>query len=244
LRIVLRWLKGAIHFITKPRISNAVAAAAILIFAFQMGEKSLADEGHYIESCRYITDRQVKTALWIRDHLPENAVVGTHDIGAIGFYSNRRVVDMVGLVSPDMIRNIGRFDLLRDFLIKSGTTHLAVLKNWFEIVNTNPLYQTDPAHPEVMQVFRFDPVRTHFTSQEATRLDDAGEYYLSAGNVPYAFQIFRRSLVLDPQSARTNFLFGKAARILGDTTIAWQRLKLVEQLQPDYPGLQDQLSSK
>ena len=243
LKIVIHWLKGQIHFLTKPRVSEAIAALVILIFVIQTLEKSLANETSYIDDCRYITDRQVKTALWIRDHLPEDAVVATHDIGAIGFYSNRRIVDMVGLVSPDMIKNIGRFDLLRGFLIKSKVTHLAVLKNWFEIVNENPLMQTDPANPEIMQVFRFDPGRTHFTSQDATRLNDAGEHYLSSGNITYAFQIFRQSLTLDPQSARTNFLIGKAALLLKDTALAKQRFKLVEQLQPDYPGLRDEFTN-
>ena len=237
LRIVVRWLKGRIRFMTKPRVTEAFAALLILIVVFQAVKTTLADEKPYIESCHYIADRQVATALWIRDHLPENAVVATHDIGAIGFYSNRRIVDMVGLVSPEMINNIGRFDLLREFLVKSGVTHIAVLKNWFEIVNMNPLFQTDPTHPEVMQVFRFDPARSHFTSQEATRLNDAGEYYLSVGNVAYAFQIFRQSLQLDPQSARTNFLVGKAAHMLGDTALARQRFMIARELQPDYPGL-------
>jgi arabinofuranosyltransferase len=243
LKIFISWLKERIHFLTKPNVAEAMAVLVILIFVFQAGEKSLASETSYIKDCRYITDRQVKTALWIRDNIPENAVVATHDIGAIGFYSNRQIVDMVGLVSPEMIKNIGRFDLLKEFLVKSKVTHIAVLKNWFEIVNENPLMQTDPTSPEVMQVFRFDPERTHFTSQEATRLNDAGEYYLSAGNAAYAFQIFRQSLGLDPQSARTNFLIGKAALLLRDTALAWQRFNIVGRLQPDYPGLSDEVSN-
>lgn len=237
LRMVFRFLKGIIPRLMRPNAANVLSGVVIVFLVLQSGEKAFAEQRTYIDSCRYIMDRQVKTAIWIRDHVPENAVVATHDIGAIGFYSNRRVVDMVGLVSPEMIANIGRFDLLTEFLIKSGVTHIAVLRNWFEIVNMNPLYQTDPAHPEVMQVFRFDRVHTHFTSQDATRLNDAGEYYLSAGNASYAFQLFRQSFMLDPQSARTNFLIGKTALLLGDTDLGKQRFSVAEALQSDYPGL-------
>ena len=150
---------------------------------------------------------------------------------------------MVGLVSPGMIKNIGRFDLLMGFLIRNGVTHVAVLRNWFEVVNMNPMYQTDPVHPEVMQVFRFDRVHTHFTAQDATKLNDAGEYYLSGGNVSYAFQLFRQAFALDPQSARSNFLIGKTAFLLGDTNTAKQRFRIVSDLQPDYPGLQQEVSA-
>jgi hypothetical protein len=236
---VFDFLKHHIHILSKPRIIVAIIALIIFVLALHFGKRILEEESAYRDSCRYIADRQVKTAIWIRDNVPQDAVVATHDIGAIAYYSQRRIVDMVGLVSPDMINNIGRFDLLMNFLVKHKTTHVATLRNWFEIVNTKALFQTDSAHPEIMEVFQFDPGRTHFTSQEATKLNDAGEYYLLMGNISTAMQIFRQSFQLDPQSARTNFLIGKAARLLGDLKITDERFAIVHQLQPDYPGLMD-----
>lgn len=242
LRISFDFLKRYIRILAKPRLGFAVMAFIIIGVALQFAERTFRDETAYRDSCRYIADRQVKTALWIRDHLPQDAVVATHDIGAIAYYSQRRIVDMVGLVSPDMINNIGRFDLLVNLLVKHKTTYIATLRNWFEIVNARALFQTDPAHPEIMEVFQFIPGRTHFTSQEATRLNDAGEYYLLQGNASAALQIFRQSYLLDPQSARTNYLIGKAARSLGDLKTAQERFSIVFQLQPDFPEIAEQIT--
>jgi hypothetical protein len=242
MRRVFDFMKQHIRILAKPSTVLAVMALVVLALALQFAKQTFYEETAYRDSCRYITERQVKIALWIRDHLPQDAVVATHDIGAIAYYSQRRIVDMVGLVSPDMINNIGRFDLLMNFLVKHKTTHIAALRNWFEIVNTNALFQTDPAHPEIMEVFQFDPGRTHFTSQDATRLNDAGEYYLLLGNVATALQIFRQSFSLDPQSARTNFLIGKAAHSLGDLKTAQERYFVVRQLQPDYPEIEEQIA--
>jgi hypothetical protein len=239
---VFDFLKNHIRFLSKPRTVSAVIALIILALALQFAKRTFQEETAYSDGCRYITERQVKTALWIRDHLPQDAVVATHDIGAIAYYSQRHIVDMVGLVCPDMINNIGRFDLLMNFLIKHKTTHIATLRNWFEIVNTKALFQTDLAYPEIMEVFQFDPVRTHFTSQEATKLNDAGEYYILIGNVSTAMQIFRQSFLLDPQSARTNFLIGKTARLLGDLKTAEERFAIVRKLQPDYPEIAEQIA--
>ena len=221
--------------------------ATALVFveiAIAFGVEVIKNQKGYADECRYITERQVKTALWIRDQLPLNAVVATHDIGAIAFYSQRRVVDMVGLVSPEMTKNIGRFDLLTQFLVKSKVTHVATLRNWFEIVNEQPLFRTDLAHPEIMEVFPFDPRRAHFTSQEATRLNDAGEYYLSAGNSSLALQLFRRSLSLDPRSARTAYLVGFASWKMGDTVSARAMFRNAFVLQPDYPGLAEKFDQR
>lgn len=236
-RLTVSGLGRVVRALEDPRKVTMTTAMLFLGVAGIFGFVTWKGEQGYAEDCRYIADRQVRTAIWIRDHLPPGAVVATHDIGAIAFYSHRRVVDMVGLVSPEMIQNIGRFDLLMQFLTRSRVTHLAVLRNWFEVVNMRPLFETDPVHPEVMQVFAFDPARTHFTSQEATRLNDAGEYYLAGGNAAYALQIFRRALLLDPQSARSNYLVGKAAQVAGDTVLAQQMFKNALLLQPDYPGL-------
>jgi hypothetical protein len=40
---------------------------------------------------------------WLRDHTPRRARVAMEPIGYIGYYSGRRVLDEVGLVSPEMV---------------------------------------------------------------------------------------------------------------------------------------------
>ncbi|HMI30641.1 MAG TPA: hypothetical protein VK527_02810, partial [Candidatus Limnocylindrales bacterium] len=38
--------------------------------------------------------------IWARDHTPPNAYFAVADIGAFGYYSERRVLDLYGLVTP------------------------------------------------------------------------------------------------------------------------------------------------
>ena len=40
---------------------------------------------------------------WFHAHTPPDAVIATPDIGALAYYSGRRVVDLAGLVTPDML---------------------------------------------------------------------------------------------------------------------------------------------
>ena len=42
-------------------------------------------------------------AIWVRDHSPPEAAIATVEIGAIGFYSQRPVLDLVGLVDPRLL---------------------------------------------------------------------------------------------------------------------------------------------
>ena len=40
---------------------------------------------------------------WFAEHTPADAVIAAPDIGALGFLSQRRVVDLAGLVTPEMV---------------------------------------------------------------------------------------------------------------------------------------------
>jgi len=50
----------------------------------------------------------VKWGRWFRAHTPEDAVIATPDIGAIGYFSRRAVVDLGGLVTPAMVPHLVR----------------------------------------------------------------------------------------------------------------------------------------
>jgi hypothetical protein len=44
-----------------------------------------------------------RIGLWLRDRTPEDATVALEPIGYIGYFSGRRILDEVGLVSPEMV---------------------------------------------------------------------------------------------------------------------------------------------
>jgi tetratricopeptide (TPR) repeat protein len=205
---------------------SLLLAAQFVIASWKMGKE-------YATECKYINDRQVRTAHWITEHTPADAIIGTHDVGAIAFYSGRRIVDMVGLVSPGMIDNIGSFDRLKGFLTRNHVTHLAVLRNWFEVANQNPLFQTDERTPEIMEVFAYDPSRTHFTPQNAGSLASEGIYYLSMGQVQRAGPLLQQSIRLDPQSARARCFLGLALLSAGNSADAEREIRTALTLQPD-----------
>jgi hypothetical protein len=57
----------------------------------------------YALSVQNIDDVQVALGRWVRRHVPPGVAVATHDVGAIGYLSNRPVVDIEGLVTPPFI---------------------------------------------------------------------------------------------------------------------------------------------
>ena len=58
---------------------------------------------NYGKAAGNINDMQVQMGYWLKENTPPDAVLAIHDAGAIRFFSNRRVIDLAGLVSPEII---------------------------------------------------------------------------------------------------------------------------------------------
>ncbi len=54
----------------------------------------------YASNVRHMSEVRLASAAYIRDHLPADAVIAAHDIGALGWAMDRRTVDMGGLIDP------------------------------------------------------------------------------------------------------------------------------------------------
>jgi hypothetical protein len=52
-----------------------------------------------------------QAGLWLRDHTPGDAVVGVTEVGIIGYYAERTMVDFLGLLEPEVAQALGRGDL-------------------------------------------------------------------------------------------------------------------------------------
>ncbi len=68
------------------------------------------------------------TGLWLREHTPPQAQIGVAEIGQLGYWAERPMVDYLGLLHPDMADAIARRDVywwlphaMPDYLVLSGT---------------------------------------------------------------------------------------------------------------------------
>jgi hypothetical protein len=70
-------------------------------------------------------------AFWLRANSPEDSVVAGHEIGVIGFFSQRKVLDLFGLVSVDSWQwgGSGTVDEVRsDYIVMKEYPSLKAIK--------------------------------------------------------------------------------------------------------------------
>ena len=92
----------------------------------------------YSWNVKYIQDEQVQVAHWLRDRTSPDALVATHDIGAIGYFAGRRVIDLAGLVTPSLAGHLRDEAYLWEYLRANRADYLAVLPDWYPNLSRQP----------------------------------------------------------------------------------------------------------
>jgi arabinofuranosyltransferase len=103
------------------------AAGAVLLF-FAIGAVQWADE--YAWNVKNINDQQVAIGRWVAQTLPADAVLAINDVGAIKYFSQRRVIDVTGLVTPAILPYT-RAGRKLDYLRLARPDYLIVYDSWF-----------------------------------------------------------------------------------------------------------------
>ncbi len=129
-------------------------AAGMLLFV-ALGARAYANDVTFIET------EMVKTARWLNEHTPPGTRIAAHDIGAIGYFTGRPLVDLAGLVTPAVIPIIRDEDALLRFAIEAGAEYLVTFPGWYptisrqlvQVYSTNSLWAIQAGHDN-MKVYR------------------------------------------------------------------------------------------
>ena len=116
-----------------------------------------------------INKMHVALGQWAAEHTPPDTVLALNDIGAIAYFSERPVLDLAGLITPEVVpllRSPDRDALLADFMAERNAGYVIILPNWFpglaarddvlEEVHRVTLERNTVVGGETMVVYRAD----------------------------------------------------------------------------------------
>ncbi|HEY7539445.1 MAG TPA: hypothetical protein VIF11_04850 [Methylomirabilota bacterium] len=102
-----------------------------------------------------INAMQVHLGRWADAQLPRNARIALNDIGAIAFFSHRDVIDLMGLVTPEIIpyRRRGESGVM-EYVSEACPDYLIIFPAWFPRLAASqetlePIYRVRLEHNEV-----------------------------------------------------------------------------------------------
>lgn len=136
-----RWLELKSVRMWKRVISAAWGGSAVMVLLVFWGLGARA----YALDVAVIETEMVNVARWVSEHIPPEAVIGAHDIGGLGYYGDREIIDLAGLISPDVIPFIRDQSQLASYLDEKRADYLVTFPSWYpELVQDLTLiYESD-----------------------------------------------------------------------------------------------------
>ena len=163
LPILYLWgMLGLVEFVTSPNANKRIAflwqvltGVLCLVFGFIAARQNAYDV-YLIES------EMVVTAKWVEQNVPPDALLAVHDIGALGYHVENPILDLAGLITPEVVPFIRDEDRLAEYLDANSVDYLIVFMREYPQLTSQrtPLFvaglEYDPVGIENdMQVYKW-----------------------------------------------------------------------------------------
>ena len=99
----------------------------------------------YRQDVSIINEEMVATSQWIKLNLSDDDLLAIHDIGAVGYFAPRPMIDVAGLITPEIIPIVMDGDAVWAYLEDLDADYLMAFPN--QIPNR------DPSDPRLCQIF-------------------------------------------------------------------------------------------
>ena len=146
--VVMLWDEITAARLPAPRsMRMAVAAVLLLGMALAWQANQLRHTGAlFANDLRSINQGDVAAARWIAAHTPSGALVAANDIGALAYVGQRRLFDLIGLASPDVIPILAetgpltsaRSQRLKEKMWAQGVEYVVIFPTWFPGLAQDP----------------------------------------------------------------------------------------------------------
>ena len=105
------------------RVAGYTFAGLLLIF-WLLGAQAYANDVAFIES------EMVNVARWLAQNTSQNTLVAAHDIGALGYFARRPLLDLAGLITPEIIPLLADEPALARYILASNADYLVTAPGW------------------------------------------------------------------------------------------------------------------
>jgi hypothetical protein len=119
------------HWKNIIKLTWSYSLVAVLLCFWIIGGKAYGRDVAFIES------EMVDMAYWISNNTAPTSKIAVHDIGAVGYFSHRSLIDLAGLINPEVIPFLRNETLLAQYINEQNADYLVVFREWYPLLTSN-----------------------------------------------------------------------------------------------------------
>lgn len=105
---------------------------------------------NYAHQVRAMNTEMVAASQWVKENVPSDDVFAVHDIGALGYFAPRQIVDIAGLVNPEVIPFIEDGEKMMAYICQQKARWLMALPDQRPVEADDPritlVYESDTTY--------------------------------------------------------------------------------------------------
>ena len=128
------WIYGRMgngRYARLSKLATTLIFILLLLFFVVLGGQAYANDVAFIEG------EMVAVAHWVADNTPPDTLIAAHDIGAIGYFAQRPLLDLAGLITPEIIPYLSDDQAMADYILQSNADYLVTAPGWPYTLVTN-----------------------------------------------------------------------------------------------------------
>ncbi|RJP68197.1 MAG: hypothetical protein C4532_13030 [Candidatus Abyssobacteria bacterium SURF_17] len=125
-------------------LTRGILAVVVAMLLVSLSIEEYENSKFYALGVQNINEMQVRIGRWARENTPPDTLLAVNDIGAIAYFSERKVLDLGGLVTPEILSYRDKENGVFEFVARNKPDYVIFFPNWF------PDF---PAHDELIPVF-------------------------------------------------------------------------------------------
>jgi hypothetical protein len=124
-------LLGWIRLRAREPVRRVVSRAWLISIVIVTGGFWFLGARAYGQDVAIIESEMVASAHWISENTEMDAIVAAHDIGALGYFGDRDVLDLAGLVDAEVIPILRDEEALAEWLDTRQADYLMTFPGWY-----------------------------------------------------------------------------------------------------------------
>src|SRR3989304_4776488 len=129
---VIFGIAGFFKILEKLSKKSRLRPGAWLVFGGMVIALWINGASTFALQIKLLTESHMQAARWVDTNAPRDAIIATHDIGIIGYVTQRQIVDLAGLVTPEIIPIMNDQYKLASFVRERHVTYLVVFSGYYE----------------------------------------------------------------------------------------------------------------
>lgn len=114
----------------------------------------------YRDDVKVINQLMVQPAKWVSTNLAPTDIIAVHDIGAMGYFTQNKIVDLAGLINPEIIPIMYNEKSILAYMLKAHVKYFIGFTDWYHsssswgdvVMSFSTVYQNKQAEVVVIEL--------------------------------------------------------------------------------------------